>query len=134
MSNTIRIYVADLAADNSGYLHGAWIDATAELENIQGQINALLASSSVEGAEEYAIHDHEGIDGYNLGEYEGIEAAHEIVLFIEEFPDFGGALFAKTNTRELQRLVTFLESLYEALWQLCLNGSRPILRQLRYSV
>ena len=92
MSNEIRIYVADLAAYNSGYLHGAWIDATAELEDIQAQINVLLASSPVAGAEEYAIHDHEGFDGYGLGEYEGIEAAHEIALFIEEYPDFGGAL------------------------------------------
>jgi antirestriction protein len=92
MSNQIRIYVADLAAYNSGHLHGAWIDATAELEDIQAQINALLVSSPVAGAEEYAIHDHEGFDGYNLGEYEGIEAAHEIALFIEEYPDFGGAL------------------------------------------
>jgi antirestriction protein len=92
MSNQIKIYVADLAAYNSGHLHGAWIDATAELEDIQDQINAMLASSPVEGAEEYAIHDHEGFDGYRLGEYEGIEAAHEIALFIEEYPDFGGAL------------------------------------------
>jgi hypothetical protein len=45
-----------------------------------------------------------------------------------------GALFAKTNTQELQRLVTFLGFLYEALWQLFFNGSRPILRQRRYSV
>jgi antirestriction protein len=92
MSNQIKIYVADLAAYNSGHLHGVWIDATAELEDIQDEINAMLASSPVEGAEEYAIHDHEGFDGYRLGEYEGIEAAHEIALFIEEYPDFGGAL------------------------------------------
>lgn len=92
MSHQIRIYVADLAAYNSGYLHGVWIDATTELEDIQARINVLLASSPVAGAEEYAIHDHEGFDGYGLGEYEGIEAAHEIALFIEEYPDFGGAL------------------------------------------
>lgn len=47
MSHQSRIYVADLAAYNSGYLHGAWIDATAELEDIQNQINGILASSPV---------------------------------------------------------------------------------------
>jgi hypothetical protein len=45
-----------------------------------------------------------------------------------------GALFAKTNTRELQLLVTFTWSLYDALWQLYFNGNKPLLRQRRYSV
>ncbi len=44
------------------------------------------------------------------------------------------ALFAKTNTRELQLLVTFTWSLYDALWQLYFNGTKPLLRQRRYSV
>lgn len=92
MNSEIRIYVACLAAYNSGHLHGIWIDATQELEDIQAQISAMLKSSPVEGAEEYAIHDHEGFNGYSLGEYEGIEAVHEIALFIEEHPDFGGKL------------------------------------------
>ncbi|RII75636.1 antirestriction protein ArdA [Pseudomonas monteilii] len=92
MTTTPRIYVADLAAYNSGYLHGVWIDAGAEVEEIQEQINAMLAASPVPDAEEYAIHDYEGFDGYRLGEYEGITTAHEIACFIEEFPEFGGAL------------------------------------------
>lgn len=45
-----------------------------------------------------------------------------------------GELFAKTNIRELQRLVTFLGSLYDALWELFFNGYKPVLRQRRYSV
>jgi AbiU2 len=45
-----------------------------------------------------------------------------------------GALFDKTNARELQLLVTFTWSLYDALWQLYFNGTRPLLRQRRYSV
>ena len=35
MSEHIRIYVADLAAYNAGYLHGVWIDASQDLEDIQ---------------------------------------------------------------------------------------------------
>jgi hypothetical protein len=34
----------------------------------------------------------------------------------------------------LQRLVTFLGSLYDALWELFFNGYKPVLRQRRYSV
>jgi hypothetical protein len=45
-----------------------------------------------------------------------------------------GALMAKTNIRELQRLVTFLGSLYEALWELFFNGRKPVVRQRRYSI
>jgi len=44
------------------------------------------------------------------------------------------ALFAKTNIRELQRLLAFLSSLHEALWQLFFNGHRPALRPRRYSL
>lgn len=44
------------------------------------------------------------------------------------------ALFAKTNIRELQRLLIFLRRLHEALWQLFFNGNKPTLRSARYSV
>ena len=44
------------------------------------------------------------------------------------------ALFVKTNTRELQQLFAFLRSLYEVLWELFFNGSKPVLGPLRYSV
>jgi hypothetical protein len=32
------------------------------------------------------------------------------------------ALFAKTNIREMQRMLTFLMSFYDAMWQLFVNG------------
>ncbi|SDA68950.1 Antirestriction protein [Pseudomonas sp. NFPP33] len=103
MSEHIRIYVADLAAYNAGHLHGVWIDATLELDDIQAQVSAMLAASPVEGAEEYAIHDFEGFDGYCLSEYEGLECAHEIACFVEEYPEFGGALLAHFNDLEQAR-------------------------------
>lgn len=103
MTTTPRIYVADLAAYNSGYLHGVWIDASEEVGDIQDQINAMLAASPVPDAEEYAIHDYEGFDDYQLGEYEGIEAAHDIACFIEEFPEFGGALLGQFSSIEEAR-------------------------------
>lgn len=45
MSEDIKIYVADLAAYNNGILHGVWIDATQEIDDIQQQINELLPNS-----------------------------------------------------------------------------------------
>jgi hypothetical protein len=44
------------------------------------------------------------------------------------------ALFAQTNIREMQRMLGLLMSLYEALWQLFVNGRKPVLRARRYSV
>ena len=98
MTTTPRIYVADLAAYNNGYLHGVWIDATQDIENIQNEINAMLKTSPVCDAEEYAIHDYEGFEGYKLGEYEGIDSAREAALFIAEFPAFGAELLNHFTT------------------------------------
>ena len=49
-------------------------------------------------------------------------------------PEEIGELFAKTNINELQKLVTFTGSLYDALWELYFNGRKPIVRQRRYSI
>lgn len=92
MNAEIKIYVADLAAYNNGKLHGVWIDATQDIDDIQDQINEMLEGSPEELAEEYAIHDYEGFDGYALGEYEGVQAAHNIACFIEDHPEIGGEL------------------------------------------
>ena len=48
MSEEIRIYVACLAAYNNGRLHGVWIDATDDIDDIQDQINEMLESSPEE--------------------------------------------------------------------------------------
>jgi antirestriction protein len=92
MCEEIRIYVADLAAYNNGKLHGVWINACLDLDEIQEQINIMLSNSPEVFAEEYAIHDYEGFDGYELSEYAGIKTAHEIACFIAEYPDLAGAL------------------------------------------
>lgn len=93
-THEISIYVADLAAYNAGILHGVWINATDDLEEIQEQVNAMLAASPEPDVEEYAIHDYEGFGNYRLSGYEGLEAAHEIACFIEEYSDFGSELLS----------------------------------------
>lgn len=92
MSEEIRIYVADLAAYNNGRLHGVWIDATEEMEDIWAQVNQMLKNSPEGFAEEYAIHDYEGFGGYRVSEYEGLESAHNVAVFIEEHGEIAGEL------------------------------------------
>lgn len=94
MSDEIKIYVADLAAYNNGKLHGVWINACDDVEDIQEQINKMLAESPEGFAEEYAIHDHEGFGSYSLSEYAWLESVHEVACFIDEHGDLGAELLA----------------------------------------
>ncbi|MGB9471445.1 MAG: hypothetical protein WBQ59_19020 [Candidatus Acidiferrum sp.] len=43
------------------------------------------------------------------------------------------AAFATANTRRLGRLLVFLDQLHDALWQLFMNGCKPVLRPARHS-
>jgi predicted translin family RNA/ssDNA-binding protein len=43
-------------------------------------------------------------------------------------------LFSKGNYQELRRMCAFLGSVHETLWELFVNGRKPMLRQAKYSV
>lgn len=90
-----RIYVACLAAYNNGYLHGAWIDADQDADQIRAKIATMLARSPINDAEEYAIHDHEGFEGVTIREYAGIETVARIGAFIAEHGALGAGLLAQ---------------------------------------
>ena len=109
MSEEIRIYVACLAAYNSGYLHGVWIDATQELDDIQEQVSTMLKASPVEMAEEYAIHDYEGFESVKLSEWQGLESSHQIACYIAEHGTLGAELL---NIFEIEEAEKALEENY----------------------
>ena len=92
MNDDIRIYVVDLAAYNGRRLHGVWINALDDVNEIQDQVNAMLKNTPEDDAEECAIHDFEGFCGYGLSEYEGFERVHEIACFINENSELAGEL------------------------------------------
>ena len=77
-----QIYVACLSAYNNGYLHGEWITPKADKDELQGQIDKILKSSPVAGADEWAIHDYN--DFPNLGEYPGLDNIIKIQEAIDE--------------------------------------------------
>lgn len=86
-----RIYAACLAAyseagprPTNGHLHGCWIDASQDTEAILAEISAMLQASPIPGAEEWAIHDHEGFEGAELSEYSGIDRVVALAAFIAE--------------------------------------------------
>jgi antirestriction protein len=97
MTPTIQIYVACLAAYNNGILHGEWIDLNQPLDDVWRAICTMLNNSPIPNAEELAIHDYEGFEGYNLGEYESIQTAHALAQFILEHGKLGGLLLDHMN-------------------------------------
>ncbi len=85
-----RIYVASLSDYNDGRLHGTWLDADADPDELADGIKDMLARSPTPGAEEWAIHDHEGFGPLHLGEYEDIATVSQLGRGIAEH----GAAFA----------------------------------------
>ena|SRR6202795_4986381 len=83
-ASTPRIYVASLSDYNAGRLHGNWIDAAQEPEELLDAVAAMLAASPMPGAEEWAIHDYEGFNGLALGEHESLESVAQIAAGIAE--------------------------------------------------
>lgn len=95
MSNSegdIRIYVVCLAAYNNGYLHGRWINAEQDADAIRAEIAQMLKASPIPDAEEFAIHDYEGFEGYGLSEYEGIDRVADLAAFIGAHSAVAGRL------------------------------------------
>jgi antirestriction protein len=97
MTPTIQIVVACLAAYNNGILHGEWIDLNQPLDDVWRAICTMLNNSPIPDAEEIAIHDYEGFEGYNLGEYEGIQKTYALAQFILEHGKLGGLLLEHTG-------------------------------------
>ena len=86
-----RIYVACLAAYNSGILHGRWIRATTP-DEIKAEVSAMLAESPVPQAEEWAIHDYEGFEGVSLSECTSFETVCDLAAFLGEHGRLGAKL------------------------------------------
>jgi antirestriction protein len=76
--------VASLSDYNAGRLHGEWIDAGQEVDDLQLAVQAMLARSRESVAEEWAIHDHEGFGLLHLDEYETLATISRLALGIVE--------------------------------------------------
>lgn len=107
-----RIYVASLSDYNDGRLHGTWIEASVEDDELHERVQAMLARSPMPGAEEWAIHDFEGFCGIQLHEYETLETIGRIARGIREHgPAFGAfvRIFGTDETADQRRFEeTFL--------------------------
>lgn len=110
-----RIYVACLAAYNSGWLHGRWVTVGDDAEAVWDQIAAMLKASPVAGAEEHAIHDHEGFGGVGIAEYASIDAVVAIATFLRARGRLG-VLVVETLNGDLEAARRALEEQYHGVF------------------
>jgi antirestriction protein len=96
MNTTPRIYVADLAAYNSGRLVGQWIDledgSDLDHDEFVLWLAAVIDSEILlPGHEEWAIHDYEGFGPITVGEYDSLDT---IASHVERMGDDPAKFFA----------------------------------------
>jgi antirestriction protein len=111
-----KIYAASLSDYNAGRLHGAWIDADQDAEEIHADIHNMLAESRQPWAEEWAIHDYEDFGSLRLSEWESIEQLSIIGRGIAEHgtPFAHWATFCRTEGTA-EQLSAFQEH-YLGVW------------------
>lgn len=85
--STPMIYVACLAAYNAGILHGWWIDANQDSDDILADIQEMLDDSPIDGAEEWAIHDFDNFGFIRISEHEKLETVAQWGQLIGENPN-----------------------------------------------
>lgn len=92
-----KIYVACLASYNSGNLHGAWIDADQDKDDLMAEVQAMLKSGPIANAEEWGVHDYEDFGNVWLDQHESLETVAEIARFIVEHGKLGAAVLGYTG-------------------------------------
>jgi antirestriction protein len=80
---TPRIYVACLGAYNAGKLHGVWLDARQDADDLAEAIREMLRQSPEAYAAEYAIHDHEHFGSYAVHEHASLDEVALVAELIE---------------------------------------------------
>jgi antirestriction protein len=111
-----RIYIACLAAYNAGILHGGWIDANQPADDIRAEVDKVLATSPVPGAEEWAIHDHDGFGSLRLSEWESFERVSDIANGIALHGLAFAAWLAYDSSRDPADSDSFCDS-YRGEWR-----------------
>lgn len=82
------IWIGSLADYNNGDLHGDWMDATRDDEDIHAEIQRILAGGPAarrgEVPEEWGIFDHQGFGPLQIGVYDLIEEVSRLARAIAE--------------------------------------------------
>ncbi len=114
-SSTPVIYVSCLAAYNAGHLHGMFIDATQEPDEIYDDINFMLSWSPVrhtQECEEWAIHDYENFEGIRISEYEDIETVSALANAMLNHDEAFAAFYSDCSYSKVDDAIEAFENSY----------------------
>lgn len=108
--NDYKIYVACLAAYNEGILHGAWINLNEcnDSDDIHNLINDMLSKSPIPNAEEWAVHDTDGISGLDK-----LELGDMIKLNECDTPDLIMGLINQGVVNNIEDAIEYHENNYQ---------------------
>ena len=111
-----KIYVACLAAYNSGMLHGKFINAAQDEDALRDEINEMLCSSPIPNAEEFSIHDYEDFGSVELKEYSDLESVSAMAFFIEKHGELGAELLTY-NCNDVEEAERLMDECYQGEYQ-----------------
>jgi antirestriction protein len=83
-TDTPRVWIGCLAAYNEGHLHGKWVDADVEAEELWAAKDEVIRTSPAFHPEEWFLADHEGFGDYRVGEYESLDRVARVARMISE--------------------------------------------------
>ena len=121
-----KIYVASRADYNSGILHGTWIDANQEADDIYLEIAQMLNKSKQPNAEEWAIHDYEGFGPVEISEFESIKIISALGKGINEHGLAFSHFVQMVGTKDLDDLNNF-NDVYIGKWDSLEQYAREML-------
>lgn len=123
-----QIYAASLSDYNAGRLHGTWIDANQEPDELSDQIRSMLERSPEPGAEEWAIHDCDDFAGLRLAEDNNLATISRLAAGLAEHGSAFGA-FASWYGLESADSDSF-EQHYRGQWDSAEAYADDLLRDL----
>lgn len=108
-TRTPRVWIGSLADYNNGTLHGDWVDAAVDEEDLIVAAQRILATSEEPDAEEYAIFDYDDFGDFKVDQYEHLDLVAKVARGIQEHGD-AFAAWAQLHDADRDRLDTFEDS------------------------
>ena len=129
-----QIWVGSLADYNNGVLHGAWVDAARDPDEIQADINTMLAASpwtarTGEPAEEWAIHDYDGFGPLRIDEHENLGWISRVAKGIAEH---GLAFAAYADVMQAEELLASFDKAYQGHYDSLTAYVEQLINELGY--
>lgn len=112
------VWVGSLADYTAGYLHGAWLDATLDSDDLTNAVRFVLKNAHEADAEEYGVFDYDGFGSEVtslLGEYPNLKTVSRIAQGIVEHGHAFAAWAAYVGPEQEEQLDRF-EDHYLGEW------------------